>query len=77
MAGADEKPPSVDNIEDIPQMIPAKEPSTASYEDEEFTPEEQKRIIRQVDLRLVTMTGLVYCIALMDRTNLSMADIAG
>lgn len=71
MAPSDEKPPSVDNIEDIAQVTPPPD------DDEEFTPEEQKKIIRRVDLRLVTMTGLAYCISLMDRTNLSMAAVAG
>ncbi|KAL4942076.1 hypothetical protein BDV06DRAFT_212119 [Aspergillus oleicola] len=45
--------------------------------DEEFTPAEQKRIIRRIDYRLVTITGLAYCVSLMDRTNLSMAAVAG
>ncbi|KAJ5385392.1 Major facilitator superfamily domain general substrate transporter [Penicillium concentricum] len=36
-----------------------------------------KKILRRIDLRLVTMTGLAYCISLMDRTNLSMAAVAG
>lgn len=71
MASTDEKPPTVDRIEDIAQGISSPE------EDEEFSPEEQKRIIRRIDLRLVTMTGLAYCISLMDRTNLSMAAVAG
>lgn len=71
MAPIDEKPPTVDNIEDIAGRSPPSE------DDEEFTPEEQKKIIRRVDLRLVTMTGLAYCISLMDRTNLSMAAVAG
>lgn len=66
----DEKPATDDRIEDI-----GRKPTEA--EDEEFTAEEQKRIIRRVDLRLVTMTGLAYCISLMDRTNLSMAAVAG
>ncbi|KAJ5118407.1 hypothetical protein N7448_010116 [Penicillium atrosanguineum] len=69
MSYPDEKPPGVEGIEDIAERV--------STEDEEFTPEEQKKIIRRVDLRLVTMTGLAYCISLMDRTNLSMAAIAG
>lgn len=42
-----------------------------------FTPEEQKRIIRRVDFRLVSMLGIMYCASLMDRTNLSSAAIAG
>lgn len=71
MSANDDKPPSVTRIEDI-----EKKPSSA-VEDEEFTLEEQKRIIRRIDLRLVTMTGLTYCISLMDRTNLSAAAIAG
>lgn len=69
MSYDDEKPPGVEGIEDISERT--------STEDEEFTPEQQKKIIRRIDLRLVTMTGLAYCISLMDRTNLSMAAIAG
>ncbi|KAJ5151705.1 hypothetical protein N7492_010000 [Penicillium capsulatum] len=65
----DEKRPTDDRIEDIGHKT--------SVVEDEFTPEEQKRIIRRVDLRLVTMTGLAYCISLMDRTNLSMAAVAG
>jgi len=42
-----------------------------------FTPEEQKRIIRRLDYRLVTTAGVLYCISLMDRTNLGAAVIAG
>ena len=72
MTPIDEKPPSDDRIEDIAGKSPP------SYdEDNEFTPQEQKKIIRRIDLRLVTMTGLAYCISLMDRTNLSMAAVAG
>lgn len=42
-----------------------------------FTPEEQRKIIHRVDRRLVTTVGIMYCISLMDRTNLSAAAIAG
>jgi hypothetical protein len=72
MTPIDEKPPAEDRVEDIAGKSPP------SYvEDDEFTPQEQKKIIRRIDLRLVTMTGLAYCISLMDRTNLSMAAVAG
>ncbi|KAJ5630254.1 uncharacterized protein N7484_010354 [Penicillium longicatenatum] len=71
MPPIDEKPPGVERIEDI--MVD----KTLTQEGEEFTPEEQKKIIRRIDLRLVTMTGLAYCVSLMDRTNLSMAAVAG
>lgn len=45
--------------------------------DEEYSPREQRKIIHRIDRRLVTITGLSYCISLMDRTNLSMAAVAG
>ncbi|KAF2470993.1 MFS general substrate transporter [Lindgomyces ingoldianus] len=43
----------------------------------EFTLEEQKRIIHRVDRRLVITVGFLYCVSLMDRTNLGSASIAG
>ncbi|KAJ5468738.1 Major facilitator superfamily domaingeneral substrate transporter [Penicillium sp. IBT 31633x] len=71
MGTIDEKPPKDFRVEDISVESPTNDI------DDEFTPQEQKKIIRRIDLRLVTMTGLAYCISLMDRTNLSMAAIAG
>ncbi|KAG7138693.1 putative transporter like protein [Verticillium longisporum] len=49
----------------------------SSAPDHGFTPEEQRKIIRRVDRRLVVIVGLMYCVSLMDRTNLSAAAIAG
>ena len=42
-----------------------------------FTPEEQKKIIRRVDFRLVPTLGFMYCVSLMDRTNLGIAAVGG
>ncbi|KAK3317857.1 general substrate transporter [Cercophora scortea] len=42
-----------------------------------FTAEEKKKIIRHVDIRLVLTVGALYCVSLMDRTNLGAANIAG
>lgn len=42
-----------------------------------FTPAEQKKIIRHVDRRLVLTLGFLYCVSLMDRTNLGIAVVAG
>jgi hypothetical protein len=42
-----------------------------------FSPAEQKRIIRHVDRRLVLTLGFLYCVSLMDRTNLGIAVVAG
>lgn len=42
-----------------------------------FSPEEQKSIVRRIDRRLVLTVGSMYCISLMDRTNMGAAIIAG
>ena len=42
-----------------------------------FTPAEQRKIVHRVDRRLVSILGLLYMASLMDRTNLSAANIAG
>lgn len=42
-----------------------------------FTPAEQKKIIHRLDRRLVVVVGVMYCVSLMDRSNLSNAAIAG
>lgn len=42
-----------------------------------FTHKEQRSIMHRVDRRLVLTLGAMYCISLMDRTNLSAANIAG
>jgi hypothetical protein len=43
----------------------------------EFSKEEEKNIMHRIDRRLVVTVGVMYCISLMDRTNLSVANIAG
>jgi hypothetical protein len=42
-----------------------------------FTPAEQLKIIRRVDRRLVLTLGFLYCVSLMDRTNLGIALVSG
>ncbi|KAF9883929.1 hypothetical protein FE257_002672 [Aspergillus nanangensis] len=67
-----EKPTSFENVEDVNQRAL----NDVDF-DEEYTYAEQRKIIHRIDRRLVTITGLAYCVSLMDRTNLSMAAIAG
>ncbi|KAI1616636.1 phthalate transporter [Exophiala viscosa] len=43
----------------------------------QFTPAQEKKIVRKVDLRLAVTLGALYCISLLDRTNLGSASIAG
>ncbi|THC91771.1 hypothetical protein EYZ11_008778 [Aspergillus tanneri] len=64
--------PSIEKIEDVNQLVLNDVDC-----DEEYSYAEQRKIIHRVDRRLVTMTGLAYCVSLMDRTNLSMAAVAG
>ena len=57
-----------------------RSPTKASVDDEfasGFTPEEQRKLIHRIDRRLVVTVGVLYCISLMDRTNLSAAAVAG
>jgi hypothetical protein len=51
--------------------------ATLQEDDFGFTPEQQRRIIRRIDVRLVVTVGLLYCVCLVDRTNMSAANIAG
>ncbi len=73
---------SVENVENVPEaeaLEHAKEsPGPVDVDvDEEYSYEEQRKIIHRVDRRLVLSCGLAYCISLMDRTNVSMASLAG
>lgn len=51
--------------------------SHVSEPGDEPLPAEQARIVRRIDRRLVTTLGFMYCVSLMDRTNLGAANIAG
>lgn len=42
-----------------------------------FTHAEQRKIIHRIDRRLVVTLGIMYSISLMDRANVSKANIAG
>ena len=44
---------------------------------QDISPEEQRRIVRRIDSRLLTTVGALYTVSLIDRTNLSAAAIAG
>ncbi|KAK1585281.1 major facilitator superfamily domain-containing protein [Colletotrichum navitas] len=43
----------------------------------EFSFEEQKKIMRRVDIRLLATVGLLYCFSVIDRSNLPSAAVAG
>lgn len=86
-SSVDEKPtPHASHTEAIAYVSKDKEAVTenattaawaAGVDDFDFTPKEQWRIIRRIDRRLVLTVGAMYCVSLMDRTNLAAASIAG
>lgn len=43
----------------------------------QFSAQEQKKIVRKVDRRLVLTLGALYACSLLDRTNLGSVNIAG
>jgi hypothetical protein len=51
--------------------------TSVAVSDFDFSPDEQRKIIRRIDRRLVVTVGAMYCVSLMDRTNLGAANIAG
>lgn len=68
------------NVDHEKDIVTHKEDVNGSTHDDyecEFSPTEQRKIIHRVDRRLVVTVGVLYCISLMDRTNLSAAAIAG
>ena len=64
-----------DQVEDIENTE-----KNAFHNDElinSFGPDEQKKIIRRVDSRLVVTVGCLFIVSLLDRTNLGAASVAG
>lgn len=56
-----------------------KRPAVVAVDEQglQLTPGEERRLIRRIDRRLVLTIGAMYCVSLMDRTNMSAANIAG
>lgn len=51
--------------------------SPSNSESSPFTPPDQKRIIRQIDLRVVLLLGAMYAVSLIDRSQIGLAMISG
>lgn len=68
---------NIENVEHVDSLTTGKRKEIDIDDDEEFTYEEQRKIVHRVDTRLVLICGLAYCISLMDRTNVSVAAIVG
>lgn len=80
MSRNDSVPNSPSALENQGEKVITSLHSNVSNEQDEdfgFTKAEQRRIIGKIDRRLVIMVGAMYCVSLMDRTNMSSANIAG
>jgi CO dehydrogenase/acetyl-CoA synthase alpha subunit len=76
MASSQEKV-GFENVEGADSDHAGNEVAPVTADEFGYSPAEQKRIMRHVDRRLVLTVGAMYCVSLMDRTNLSAAMIAG
>lgn len=59
------------------EALDASKSSAGIDDDEQYSYVEQRRIIHRVDRRLVSTCGILYCVSMIDRNNLSAASIAG
>ena len=66
-----------DNVQHLERHISQDSHLSDQQHIDVFTPEEQKKIIWRVDRRLVLTCGFLYCVSLMDRTNLGIAAVGG
>ncbi|KAJ5379380.1 phthalate transporter [Penicillium cosmopolitanum] len=63
---------------DLPQHDDLEKPNVRHDEIiNSMSASEQKRLIRRIDTRLVITLGCLYCISLLDRTNMGAASVAG
>ncbi|KAI0460534.1 major facilitator superfamily domain-containing protein [Xylaria acuta] len=69
---SDKGPYDVGQVEKIERTQPA-----VSDEEDEFTEREARKIVHKIDRRLLLTIGFMYCVSLIDRTNISFAAIAG
>jgi hypothetical protein len=80
MSNSDIEKPGFEHASNLEHVSTLEKTSTSAADHaaiNAFTPKEQRKIMRRIDLRLVTTLGLLYCASLMDRTNLGSAAIAG
>lgn len=67
----------VDHIGEDIDRVNTKNSVPLTHHDFNFSPAEERRIIKRIDRRLIVTVGFMYCVSLMDRTNLGAANIAG
>ena len=68
---------NIDTVERLGKVETTESDKIHNEHIDAFTPEEQRKIIRRIDRRLVLTLGFLYCVSLMDRTNTGIAVVAG
>ncbi|KAI0436339.1 major facilitator superfamily domain-containing protein [Xylaria telfairii] len=61
----------------VDQVEKTERAQLAIPDEDEFTESEAKRVVHRIDRRLLVTIGFMYCVSLIDRTNISFAAIAG
>lgn len=75
MAAVEDHRGRPDELEKGPEANHVSDNNSGGGEESEdethgFTKDERKKIMRRIDRRLVVTVGAMYCVSLMDRTNM-------
>lgn len=66
------------NSDALVEAVEAQKPTSQNIDDDPvYSYQEQRKIIRRVDIRLILMLGFLHCVCLIDRGNLGGAAVAG
>jgi hypothetical protein len=55
----------------------AHEPVPLDAEDLELSPEEERKLLRRVDLKVLPMVTVLYLLSFLDRVNIGQANVSG
>lgn len=61
----------------VDQVEKTERAQLAIPDEDEYTESEARRVVHKIDRRLLVTIGFMYCVSLIDRTNISFAAIAG
>lgn len=65
------------NIAHIEELANVNHDDGQEMDDQMLTEREQRTTLRAIDIRVAGLLGVMFCVSLMDRTNLGAAAIAG
>ncbi|OAP58158.1 hypothetical protein AYL99_07248 [Fonsecaea erecta] len=68
---------SLENKNEIVLTNEDKSPKVTTISEDDWTPEEERKVMRKIDLHVMPYIALIYGLSLLDRNNISAAYIAG